>query len=98
MNFSCGEINAGGGEVNIAGPGVDIFSSFPLPRRYRRLSGTSMAAPYVAGVAALWAERTGERGRDLWRRLEASARDIGLSQQDLGAGLVQAPGTEVVTS
>ena len=90
--FSCGGINPQGGQVDIAGPGVDIQSSWPRPTLYRRISGTSMATPHVAGIAALYAEVVPDaRGRGLWALLIQNARRLTLPSRDVGIGLVQAP-------
>ena len=96
-DFSCGGINPDGGEVDIAAPGVDIFSSFPRPKLYETLRGTSMACPFVAGAAALWAESDPAlRGQALWDKLTASAAPLSHPPEDVGAGLVQAPGAALI--
>ena len=44
--------NFGKKEVDVFAPGVNIYSTVPGGNTYRNLSGTSMASPVTAGVAA----------------------------------------------
>ncbi|WP_373497532.1 S8 family serine peptidase [Aquiflexum sp.] len=91
-DFSCEGINPDGGEVNIAGPGVAVMSSYKFPQNYASLNGTSMATPFVSGVAAqLWEKNPTATPRQIWQELTTTARTLNLPTSDVGAGLVQSP-------
>jgi thermitase len=69
-------------DVEVAAPGVDELST-SNNGGYVRLSGTSMATPHVAGVAALIATRNPSGGVSAWRsKLDASVDDLGPAGRD----------------
>ena len=90
-NFSARSSTVTGGQIDIAGPGVAVYSSWLMPDRYNTISGTSMATPHVAGIAALLSQATGARGMELWTALVEGAQPLDLPTVDVGAGLAQAP-------
>lgn len=86
-----------GDYISVVAPGEDIISTIPAffsSDATRSMSGTSMAAPYVAGVAALLKSRFGDQATPAWikARLENTAEDLGAPGWDelYGNGLIDA--------
>lgn len=84
--------------ANISGPGVGIVSAKP-GGGLQSMNGTSMAAPHVAGLAALWAQKIKEtrplKASEWLSRLIGSGISTtlkaGFDPADVGSGLAQAP-------
>lgn len=79
-------------QVEIAGPGVSVSSTWNNGG-YNSISGTSMASPHVAGVAALvWSNHPQCTAAQIRSALNATAEDRGSAGRDTsyGWGIVKA--------
>jgi serine protease len=91
-NDRIGVYSNAGSYVDVAAPGTDILSLAP-GGQYKTMSGTSMASPHVAGVAALLKSYQSSLTPDqIEATLEKSAVDLGGAgfDNDFGNGRVDA--------
>ena len=83
-----------GSWVDVAAPGVDIYSTYNSTYNrgdYYIMSGTSMASPHVAGLAALvWATNYGTGNASVRSRIENGAVRTGRGAQWTAHGLINA--------
>lgn len=70
-----------GPEMSVTAPGTDVYSTWVTwlgESTYTLQSGTSMAAPHVAGLAALiWSADLELTNENIWQIIEDTADDLG---------------------
>lgn len=86
-----------GSGIDVSAPGVNILSTYnsgtttPGSDTYALLSGTSMAAPHVAGVVALMQSVAAKTPAEIESLLKSTARPLpGACSGGCGAGIVDA--------
>ena len=79
----------GGKRTDVYAPGVDIYSSIPKNNKgekYDYMNGTSMASPYVAGIAAMvWTVDNNFTGSEV-KKLVCSKENTTLLQSNVKCG------------
>jgi len=69
-------------DVELSAPGTDILSTFKS-QSYATLTGTSMASPVVAGVAAIaWELHPAETAHQVRARIDGAVDDLGTAGRD----------------
>ena len=78
-----------GPEIAFIAPGVEVYSTIP-GASYSNKSGTSMAAPHVAGLAALAISLGADTPLKVKEALTKAAVKLELEPEEQGAGLIDA--------
>ena len=82
--------------MELVAPGEYILSTYP-GNRYAYMSGTSMATPFVAGVAALvWSQNPSLRNEEVRIILAKTADDLGETLWDIEYGYGRVDAEEAV--
>lgn len=81
-------------QPDVVGYGVDVYSCIDRDTqnrsRYKKYSGTSMAAPYVTGIAALYASSDSQlQGNKLRNKIIQTALKLDAPRERVGAGFVR---------
>lgn len=100
VQFNRSKFSYYGPSLDFVAPGEKVYSTYILPD-YEYRYGTSMAAPYVAGIIALYKQAYPQLSHTALRQMmETTAHDLGEPGKDasFGYGLIQAPTIKKVFS
>lgn len=76
-------------DVDISGPGQNILTCNIVNNGYSEWDGTSLAAPFVSGIAALyWQRNPAMTAEQIWQELKDKATNLSHHADDVGVGLV----------
>ncbi len=84
-NDELASFSSTGPEIDLAAPGLDVLTTL-TDDRYGYASGTSLAAPHVSAAAAVVIASGVTDRQEVRQRLTEAADDIGLSDDQQGAG------------
>jgi len=86
-SFARANFSSTGQQLDVVAPGTDILSTY-MGDGYRSLSGTSMAAPFVAGsLAVIWSKHPDWNDQQVLDALYNSATQLG-DAREYGHGLI----------
>jgi hypothetical protein len=86
-----------GSKIELAAPGESIYSTIPGDN-YGYKTGTSMACPHVAGLAALlWSYKPTLANSELRNKLHDAVDDLGTSGKDIYYGYGRINAAKVIT-
>ena len=87
-----------GAQMELVAPGEHILSTYP-DDKYVYMSGTSMATPFVAGVAALvWSQNASLCNQDVRKILARTADDLGNAGWDIEYGFGRVDADEALAT
>lgn len=78
-----------GAEIAFIAPGVNVYSTYK-GGAYKTMSGTSMACPHAAGLAALAVAQGADTPAKVRESLKKAATPLGLKPGEEGAGMINA--------
>lgn len=78
MNLTPASFSSAGSKLDTSGPGVDIWSARP-GGGFARMSGTSMATPFIAGLLGLYRRALELRGKPIPKVHELRQKIVSLS-------------------